>query len=252
MLRFFVWFNKSALLPKMAHKFNFFKIVTSILSSIGLWHSCCSNLKRVIRKTILIISVLLTVVLILLEHVYGFVSYNTNKTEFIKTIGTVAYHLVALSRICLFYTRISQIEVVLKHLERKSIHLENFYILNKASHETEKSTQIHDLRTRSDELMEKANLLSLIFYGLMMLTGMQSLTFSYSNALLFPQTEFDPIKNQTVTIKSMPYNHYTLLNISKTHNFYIETCLQSYIITYMTVAFLSKYIIPTTFKRYKI
>lgn len=233
----------------MAFKYNHFRITTNVLGNIGLWYADLSPFKNAIGKTILTLSTFLILLLLILEHVYALLSYSKDKMEFLKTVGTIAFHSVALVRNCLFYIALPKIEVILQILHRDSIKLDQFYILpteNDNEHIQiidfgEKSGRT-DLVKRCNWLIERANFFSLVFYGITMLMGIQSLTFSYVNAIIFPLKEFDSIQNLTTTSRVMPYNHYTLLDGTKTYNFYLETGFQCLVISYMAFAYISKYL----------
>lgn len=209
----------------------FFVFVTKIAVRMGLWYP--KSFKQPLQyKSFLTLHLLLLSVYMFLELMYILKFYDSNYLEVIKTVATLAFHLVCFARVVIFYMHVRLMQEVYVILNRKSMDFEEFCIPDKSS----------KMKDKYDSLIEDARYKSYVLFYAFAVLSQTSIVSAYTNALANPAVKFDDARNKTVKHVIMPYSHYNLLDTSKSIYFYTELFLQSYANVFSTFSFVGKYL----------
>lgn len=210
----------------------FFVFITKVAIKMGLWYP--KNFKQPLQyKFFLMINIFLLSTYMFLELMYILTFYNINYLEVLKTVATLAFHMVCFARVVIFYMHIPLMQEVYIILNRKSMETEEFHI-------PEKST-FKKIKEKYHSLMDDASYKSYALFCAFAVSSQTSLILSYTNALANPEVKFDDTLNTTVEQRIMPYTHYNLLDTSKSIFFFTELFLQSYANVFSTFSFVGKY-----------
>lgn len=180
------------------------KLHISLLKSVGLWATCQENL---VLKTIFWLHFGTTVLLLIIFEIVCLIKFlNEDFVEFVKTFGTVLYHLICTITIIIWLNKLELPIKIYNLIDRNS-----FVEITKNSDFVKKSTM-------------RAKLLSFTMLFSFLMAAFSSLTISYGGVCLFPQKIYNNITEEFFWVK--PYNSYTFLNLEKVF-FYTNLCKHS-------------------------
>lgn len=206
-------------------KFHFFANLTSILRMIGVWYDEDTNYS--IYILFISVHLVMAVTLVVLEWV--FVLTTADYMERAKSISAATYHSLCVIKILNSLRVNRDSRDALKLLTRTSLIFENSYFEQKKNNDQIK------------KIKKVANRNSFFILTTFLSVAGSSIFFSYLNALAKTYSEDDVLRNVTIIVGELPYNHYHLLDLSTKTHFLIEMFGQAYIITYLTLSFLCRF-----------